>query len=281
MNEPSAGSKLRERLRSGKLLPFMGVYDVFSASLAARRCEALFVSGFSFAASHYGMPDIGFVAWSDLVQFVQRLRRVVPAHHLLVDIDDGFCDVQVACHVVKQMEVLGASAVVMEDQKRPRRCGHMDGRQILPLEDFLPKLKAVLAARRDLFVIARTDASEPQEIKRRVTAFAEAGCDAVLADGIRSLELLGEISRLVPRPVVFNQLAGGKSPICSMEELQRQGVAMAIYSTICLFSAQAAVEQSLRDWAADNGSLRRLKERDADLGQCNEALYGNLRQKVE
>jgi 2-methylisocitrate lyase-like PEP mutase family enzyme len=271
------GQRLRERLGTGVILPFCGVYDVFSATLAARYFDALFVSGFGFAASHHGLPDIGFIAWSDLVQFTERIRRVVPDHHLLVDIDDGYCDTEVACHVVRQLEQLGASAVVLEDQKRPRCCGHMDGKQVLDLEDYLPKLKAVLGARRDLMVVARTDATAPEEILRRVVAFAEAGCDAVLADGIKSLDLLREVAQVVKRPVAFNQLAGGKSPVCSLTELSRNGASLVIYSTPCLFAAQTAVEKSLRQLVAEDGSLHPLLERDATLGQCNEILFENLR----
>ncbi len=115
------GDRLRQVIREGEVLPFIGGYDVFSASIAAKHYDALFVSGFSFAASHYGLPDIGFISWSDIVAFVQRVRTILPGHHLLVDVDDGYGDPEVACHVVSLLESIGASAVVMEDQKRPRR----------------------------------------------------------------------------------------------------------------------------------------------------------------
>ena len=92
-----------------------------SASVAARHYDGLFVSGFGFAASYYGLPDIGAIAWPDMVSFVQRLRLAFPQHHLLVDIDDGYVDPEVACHVVAQLERIGASGVILEDQQRPRR----------------------------------------------------------------------------------------------------------------------------------------------------------------
>src|SRR5580658_8146411 len=111
----SPGSRLRERIQSAEILPVIGIYDVFSASLTARNFDALFVSGFGFAASHYGLPDIGFIAWTDIVDFVRRLVAVVPEKHLLVDIDDGYCDTAVACHVATSLEQLGASGVVLED----------------------------------------------------------------------------------------------------------------------------------------------------------------------
>jgi 2-methylisocitrate lyase-like PEP mutase family enzyme len=280
MNQTTpSGARLREHLRRQPITPFIGVYDVFSASLAARHFDALFVSGFSFAASHYGLPDIGFISWPEILNFVQRVRAVVPDHHLLVDIDDGYCDTEVACHVARSLEKLGASGVVLEDQARPRGCGHAEGRRILPLEEYLAKLGAVLAARRDLFVVARTDATEADEIKRRVVAFRRAGCDAVLADGIPSLALLAEISGLVDCPVVFNQIAGGKSPVCTLTELQSRGVSLVIYSTPCLFAAQTAVERTLQALRAEDGSLGSALTRDATLKTCNAVLQKNLNQR--
>jgi len=275
MNE-SKGEMLRQRLKRGDVVPFIGVYDVFSASLAAETYDALFISGFGFSASHYGLPDAGFIAWSDLLDFVRRVRAVLPSQHLLVDIDDGYCDTAVACHVAKSLEQIGACGVVLEDQARPRRCGHLDGKQILPLEEYLEKLRAVLASRRELFVVARTDASDVDDIKRRVVAFREAGADAVLADGIRSLAVLKEIRALVDCPVAFNQIAGGKSPVCQLNELSDHGASLIIYSTPCLFAAQSAVRSALADLVAADGSLAAAVARGEILAACNEVLDRNL-----
>lgn len=155
----SYGGALRQQIRSSSITPLIGVFDMFSASVAAQHYEGMFVSGFGFAASHYGLPDIGFIAWPDMVNFVQRLRLAFPRQHLLVDIDDGYVDPEVACHVVAHLERIGASGVILEDQKRPRRCGHVEGKQILPLEEYLEKLNMVLDTRKDLLVVARTDAT--------------------------------------------------------------------------------------------------------------------------
>ncbi len=158
------GTALRKEVRRGNIVPLIGVYDVFSASLAARHFQGLFISGFSFAASYYGLPDIGFISWSDIVAFTHRVRAILPHHHVVVDIDDGYCDAEVACHVVSLLEGVGASGVVLEDQQRPRKCGHYDGKQLMELEPFLFKLERVLETRRDLFVVARTDAADEEEI---------------------------------------------------------------------------------------------------------------------
>ena len=261
MNSPtsrtrlSPGHRLRESMTNSALIPFIGVYDVFSATLAGRHFDSLFVSGFGFAASHYGLPDIGFITWTDIVDYVQRLRTVLPFHHLLVDIDDGYCDPEVACHVVSVLEAAGASGVVLEDQKRPRRCGHFEGKQIMDLDEYLAKLRAILATRRDMVVIARTDASDLEDIARRVEAFSAAGADAVLVDGLTSLDVVRTLSQRVDRPFCFNQIAGGKSPVCTQSELKDAGVSLVIYSTPCLFAAQAAIDEAMADLKARDGTL--------------------------
>lgn len=272
----SPGARLRAALSAGEPLPFIGVYDAFSAGLAARHFDALFVSGFGFAASHYGLPDVGFITWTDMVDFVGRLRTIMPRHHLLVDIDDGYCDIEVASHVVSRLERAGASGVVLEDQRRPRRCGHLDGKQMLELDEYLPKLQRVLATRKDMLVVARTDASELAEIERRVTAFAEAGADILLVDGVRDLEMVRHLSSLVDRPFAFNQIAGGKSPACTLTELQAHGVSAVIYSTPCLFAAQEAIETMLLRFRDRDGLLPQPAEGHVGVRACTAVLEENL-----
>lgn len=270
------GHSLRQELKQECIVPFIGVYDVFSASIAARYYKGIFISGFGFAASHYGLPDIGFIAWSDMVAFVQRVRTVLPQHYILVDIDDGYADTEVACHVFSLLEKIGASGVVIEDQKRPRRCGHFDGKQLMELDEFLEKLGKVLAMRNEMFVIARTDASDVNEIAVRAKAFAEAGADAVLVDAIRDLSLVRTLKDKVDKPLVFNQIAGGKSPPCNLGKLRDVGVSIVIYSTPCLFAAQAAIEDAMKALRENDGLLLNTEEGSVDARGCTALLNENL-----
>jgi 2-methylisocitrate lyase-like PEP mutase family enzyme len=273
----SWGRGLRARISEGDIIPFIGVYDVFSASLAARYYDTLFLSGFSFAASYYGLPDIGFIAWSDLVAFVHRVRVLLPHAHLLVDIDDGYGDPEVACHVVSLLEAAGASGVILEDQQRPRRCGHLDGKQILPLDECLTKLRRVLGTRREMVVVARTDASDPGEILQRAKAFAATGADAILMDGQRNLDLIATLKREIERPLAFNQIAGGKSPHRSLRELAAAGISLAIYSTPCLFAAQAGVTSAIDCLKQADGVLPEpAPGRTVGLRECDAMLRENL-----
>ncbi|WP_413806462.1 isocitrate lyase/PEP mutase family protein [Streptomyces sp. OE57] len=250
------GNALRKAVSSSPTTPLIGIYDMYSASIAAQHYNGFFVSGFGFAASHYGLPDIGFIAWPDMVAFVERLRLAFPEHHLLVDIDDGYVDPEVACHVVQRLERTGASGVILEDQRRPRRCGHADGKLILPLEEYLEKLQLVLSSRRDLVVVARTDATEESEILRRAAALAETDADVVLVDGVRSVEWIRKVRKVIAdKPLLFNQIAGGKSPRLSLSELSELGVDVAIYSTPCLFAAHGAIDGALSDLKTADGRL--------------------------
>jgi len=171
------GDALRDEVHTDSITPLIGIFDMYSASLAAQHYGGMFVSGFGFAASYYGLPDIGFIAWPDMVGFVQRLRLAFPQQHLLVDIDDGYVDPEVACHVVEHLERIGASGVILEEQTRPRRCGHVTGKQILPIEEYLEKLNLVLETRSELVVVARTDATEESEILRRAEMLAATDAD--------------------------------------------------------------------------------------------------------
>ncbi|MET8173243.1 isocitrate lyase/PEP mutase family protein [Streptomyces clavifer] len=274
----SYGDALRDEVAAAGTTPLIGIYDMYSASVAARHYNGFFVSGFGFAASYYGLPDIGFIAWPDMVDFVGRLRGAFPHHHLLVDIDDGYVDPEVACHVVQRLERIGASGVILEDQKRPRRCGHADGKQVLPLSEYLDKLHLVLDSRSDLLVIARTDATEEDDILRRAKALAATDADVVLADGVRSVEWIRRVRDAVgDKPLLFNQIAGGKSPRLSLPELADLGVDMAIYSTPCLFAAHRAMDTALADLKSADGRLPAPDDRGAiGVSQSTELLTRNI-----
>jgi len=270
------GSRLRKTLTEREIIPFIGIYDTFSAAISARHFDGIFVSGFSFAASFYGMPDIGLISWSDIVALVQRIRTILPQQHVLVDIDDGYADIEVACHVVSLLESIGASGIILEDQKRPKRCGHLNNKQILSLDEFLPKLEKVIATKKDMVVVARTDANDPDDIMRRVEAFDNVGADWLLVDGVSNLDVVRAVRSRTKKPLVFNCIAGGKSPSLSLTDLKSQGISAVLYSTPCLFAAQASIQESIQRLKSSNGLLSAEISKGVDLASCQALLEENL-----
>ena len=143
----------------------------------------------------------------------------------------------------------------------------------MDLDEYLAKLRQVLSVRRDLFVIARTDSTDPDDIARRVRAFSEAGADAVLVDGVTNLKTVRQLAKTVRKPFCFNQIAGGKSPPFTLGELSEAGVKIAIYSTPCLFPVQAAIEKALDDLRKEDGSL---SASPVGVKDCTKILSENL-----
>jgi len=272
----SAGDALRRDIQARGILPLIGVYDVFSASIAARHFDGIFISGFSFAASHYGLPDTGFISWSDIVDFTQRVRTILPKQHIIVDIDDGYCDPEVACHVVSLLENMGASGIILEDQLRPRRCGHLDGKEIMELDDYLDKLERVLQQRKHMYVIARTDATDEDDALRRAVAIAATDADAILVEAVRDLAFVTRLSKETGRPIVFNQIAGGKSPPATLSDLHAAGVSIVNYSTPCLFAAREAVNTAMLELKQNDGLLTVPQNTDNDIHGCTDLLKENL-----
>jgi 2-methylisocitrate lyase-like PEP mutase family enzyme len=238
--------------------------------------DALFLSGFSFGASFYGLPDEGYIAWSDLMAATHRIRSVTPGSHLLVDMDDGYGDPGIAAHAAATLESMGASGIILEDQLRPKKCGHLDGKQVMELDGFMEKLHRVLTARRDLVVVAHTDAAEPEERLRRARAIDRTAADAILVDGLSDTQFLQILRREVKKPIVFNQIAGGKSKSHGLGELRQAGVGLVIYSTPCLFAAHSAIDTTLSDLKSQDGKLPEPTPHRVELGEVSRHLKANL-----
>jgi 2-methylisocitrate lyase-like PEP mutase family enzyme len=271
------GQLLRDELAGNVAVqPFLGIYDCFSATIAAQYSTNLFLSGFGFSASYYGLPDVGYIAWTDMVAAAWRIRQILPEHKLLVDIDDGYVDVHTARHVVKQLERMGVAMVMLEDQSRPRRCGHVDGKLLLPLPEYLDKLNSLILDRESICVLARTDASG-DEVYRRLEAMSETDADVLMVDAIDSIETLTKLRSYTNKPLLFNQIAGGKSPRLSIEQLRALGVGLVQYSTPLLFAAQQAMTEVL-DALVESGGVLPQNPEGSNIGvaECLALLEANV-----
>jgi 2-methylisocitrate lyase-like PEP mutase family enzyme len=253
----SYGHQLRERVSQGKILPTIGIFDAFSASIATQYFDAVFCSGYGFAASHYGLPDEGYITWTDMVEYVGRIRHILPNSHVIVDIDDGYGDPNIAANVVRRLERAGASGIILEDQRRPKRCGHLPGKEILPLPEYLERLDRVLNTKGNLFVVGRTDAEDFSEGLDRAAAFVESGVDAVMVEGLKKLEDVAAVKKVIGEKasLLVNLIQGGKTPEVSLSKLSELGANIVIYSTPCLYPAQQAIENEMQRLVQDDGRL--------------------------
>ena len=242
----------RTALAAEQPLILFGAYDALSARLIERAgCAALFVSGFSVVGARYGVPDIGLRAFGDISAAVRDILEAtsLPA---LIDIDDGYGDVKNAVHTVQAYERLGASAMMIEDQAWPKRCGHIAGKSVVPLADMEAKVRAVVGERTDptTFIIARTDARAVvglDEALRRAEAYLRAGADGLFIEAPESVEEMAIIGRHFDVPLLANPLEGGRSPILTPKEYRELGFSIIGYGITLLLRAAAAMQTAIDD----------------------------------
>jgi 2-methylisocitrate lyase-like PEP mutase family enzyme len=244
----SMSRRLRELLAAPGIIPTFGAHDAFSARLLEQAgVKMLFLGGFGVAASSFGWPDIGLVTLSEMTEAVRRiaLRLSIP---LVADGDTGHGDLNNVVRTVRDFEAAGAAGLLLEDQVSPKRCGHFEGKQVIPTEEMILKLKAARAARRDpdFVVFARTDARAVEGIDaaiNRAQAYAAAGADVCFVEAPQSRNELARIPREIFKPQLANMLTGGATPIQSVAELDGLGFKIAVCPIETLLAAGAAIQK--------------------------------------
>jgi 2-methylisocitrate lyase-like PEP mutase family enzyme len=227
---------LRARLARPPILIAPGVYDPLTALLAEKSgFDALYVSGAAIAYTRLGRPDIGLVSMSEVVDTVALIRDRVGAH-LVVDADTGYGNALNVQRTVRLMERAGANAIQFEDQDFPKRCGHLDGKALIPAEEMAGKIKAAVEARqsRETLIIARTDAVAVEGFDRaveRASLYRDAGADMLFVEAPREREELARVVAKIGRaaPLMANMVEGGKTPIVRAAELEKLGFAFVIF----------------------------------------------------
>lgn len=268
---------LRHALHQGRCLRAPGVYDGLTALLAEQaRFEIGFVSGACIAFARYGRPDMGLVSMSEVADTVALMRERVELP-LSVDIDTGFGNALNVQRTVRVFERSGASALQMEDQVMPKRCGHMAGKQVISTEEMVGKIKAALDARQDpdTVLIARTDALAVngfEDALERAERYLEAGADALFIEAPKTIEQMQVIAQRFGKrvPLVHNLVEGGGSPVADAGALEKLGYRVALYpaALLHLFVPQA---QKLLAHIRDHGSTERF-DGLIDLGRINDLL---------
>lgn len=224
--------------------------------------EAVYLTGAGLANTHLGVPDLGLVTVTELAETTSRIADVVSLP-LIVDIDTGFGNALNTYRTVRLMERAGASAMQLEDQVFPKKCGHFSGKGVIPLPEMIGKIKAVVDSRTDpnLLLIARTDARAVEGFERameRAQAFIEAGADITFVEAPESVEELRKIGKLSV-PQVVNLVVGGKTPMLGQAELKDMGFALTLYANAALQATIKAV-QNVLGHLRDNGSLDGIED---------------------
>jgi 2-methylisocitrate lyase-like PEP mutase family enzyme len=229
-----------------------GVYDALTARIAARiGFEIVFISGYSVSAVRLGEPDFGFLTESEMAEAARAVCRVSSAP-VIVDADTGYGNAVNVMRTVRDFQDAGAAGVFLEDQVWPKKCGHFEGKQVVPIEEHAAKIRAACDARgeRDLFVVARTDARQPLGLEaaiERCLAYKEAGADALFVEAPRSLEELERVAEALPPPLVANMIERGVTPHLSGAELEQLGYQLIVCPLAALYASAKAVTDVLRE----------------------------------
>ena len=240
---------LRALLEQDRALTVPGVFNGLTALLAKQAgAETLYLSGAAFAAS-MGMPDVGLVTLDELARAARQIVRVTRLP-LIVDADTGFGSALNVMRTVRELEGARCAAIQLEDQVDPKRCGHLEGKQVVPAEVFAEKVRAAATTRQHLVVIARTDARATDgfdEAVRRGLAYREAGADVIFAEALETEDEFATFAREVPGPLLANMTEFGKSPNLSVERLAELGYRAVIFPVSAARVAAAQVRAFYAD----------------------------------
>jgi len=247
------GQIFRDLLKSEKPLVLVGAYDALGARLIAQAgAKSLFIGGFSIVGARYGVPDVGLRAYADIAAAV---RDIVNACDLpaFVDCDDGYGDVKNVVHTVQGYERMGVAAMMLEDQTWPKRCGHMAGKNVVPVEVMEAKVRAAVSERLDpaTFIFARTDARAVHgldDAMRRAERYLRAGAEGLFIEAPESVDELSRIGRAFSGvPLVANPLEGGKTPLLSPAEFAELGFTVIPYGITLILHAANAMQKAIVD----------------------------------
>jgi len=242
----------RELLAKDGPLILPGAHDALCARLIQQAgFEAYFIGGFPLVGARYGVPDIGLKGLGEISSGVRDIMAATPLP-VFVDADDGYGDVKNVVHTVHAYERLGVAALQIEDQRWPKRCGHMAGKVLVPAEEMEAKVRAAVTERTrpETFIWARTDARGPHgldEAMRRAERYLRAGADSVFIEALQSVEEMQTVGRAFDVPLQANPLQGGISPVLRPEEYYALGFKVIVYGINLLMQATRTMKLALED----------------------------------
>lgn len=260
----SAGERFRDRLKRG-ILPLPGIYNAITAKLAQDAgFDAAYVSGAGVTNALTGFPDIGLLTLTEMSQQVRYICRAVDLP-VIADADTGYGDVMNVARTVEEFEQAGLAGLHLEDQVSPKRCGHLDGKQLVSCEEMVRKIVAARGARSDsaFFLIARTDArgvSGFDDAVDRAKRYLDAGADAVFPESLQSVGEFERFARECDVPLMANMTEFGKTPIIPLGQFEAMGYAMVIFP-MSAFRAMMYAGRELYRMLRESGSQAAMLDR--------------------
>jgi 2-methylisocitrate lyase-like PEP mutase family enzyme len=248
-------------LAAGEPVLAPGVYDALGARLVEEAgFEAVYMTGFGTAASLLGLPDVGLLTMSEMVDQAHRIARAC-ALPVIADADTGYGNAVNVVRTVQEFERAGVAGIHLEDQVMPKKCGHMEGKQVISPDEMVMKIRAATAARqsRDFVIIARTDARAVEGLTAaldRARRYRDAGADMLFVEAATSdREIEAVASTLADVPLVFNWAEGGKTPPIPHDRLRELGFAIVIFPISTLLTAVASIRRALAEIAASGSPI--------------------------
>jgi 2-methylisocitrate lyase-like PEP mutase family enzyme len=240
---------LRELLAGSEPVVAPGAYDALSARLAEQAgFGAVYMTGFGASASLLGRPDVGLLSFAEMADHARRIVQAVGVP-VIADADDGYGNPLNVRRTVREYEAAGVAALHIEDQVAPKRCGHLAGKQVIPVGEMVEKVRAAVDARDALLVIARTDARAVEGLEAalaRARAYREAGADVLFVEAPEDEAEVEAVARAFPdTPLLFNWADGGRTPPLALDRIRELGFSLVLFPLTALFAATQAVRDAL------------------------------------
>lgn len=248
MSKKSNSAILREYVNQPEVIVAAGCYDGLSARLVeAAGFKVAYMTGYGVAASVLGKPDYGFITMTEIVTQARNIVSTIGIP-LIADADTGYGNPLNVMRTVEEYERAGVAAIHIEDQLFPKRCGHMEGKIVIPMEEHCKKIEMAVATRNEMLIIARTDARAPlglEEALKRAKAYREAGADIVFVDAPQSLEEVKTIVSQIDAPIMLNITEGAKTPMLPAKEFGEMGIKIVFYPSATIYAASKGMARVL------------------------------------
>ena len=268
-----------------KPLVIPGVYDAIGAKIAQKvGFDAMFQTGYGTSATLLGMPDYGFIGAAETLDNARRISNAISVP-LIVDIDTGYGNALTVRKLIQELQSAGVSGVFLEDQKWPKRCGHMKGKDVIPKEEYAEKLQSAIDAKsnKDFIIVARTDARATEGLDKAIERgnyYKKLGADVIFVEAPKSLDEMKEIGKSINAPLVANMIEGGATPINSAAKLNKMGYKIILYPLSILYANTFATLKILHE-LKNKGTTMKLKNNLVRFNQFNDIVELSKYSKIE